>query len=107
MTPKNKRLHLIEKDHKKLAKVSDKLWETGNWAIPEAVAKKLLEGSILFHEKPKAPSYFGGIIINYRVIGEGRQKGLVIFTFEYRADHRLVMAEAGGWSKVMKIVEKR
>ena len=108
MTPKSKRIHLIEKDHKnRLTMMAGKLWESGGWNIPESTAKKLLEGSILLHEKPKAPSFFGGIIINYRVQTEGRAKGLIIFTFEYKAGHRGYLAEAGGWSKEMKIVVKR
>lgn len=107
MTPKSKRIHLIERDHKnRLTMMSEKLWESGCWNIPEPMAKKLLEGSILLHEKPKSPSFFGGIILNYRVQAEGKLKGMIIFTFEYDANHRGVIAEAGGWSKDMKIVVK-
>ena len=107
MTPKSKRIHLIEKDHKnRLAMVADKIWETGLWNIPEATAKNLIKGSLLLHEKPKSPSFFGGIILNYRVQEVGRQKGLITFTFEYDAGHRGVLAEAGGWSKDMKVVVK-
>ncbi len=108
MTPKTKRIHLIEKSHNyRLTKIADKIWESGTWNVPESVAKKLLEGSLLLHEKPKAPSFFGGIILNYRVQAEGRQKGMVTFTFEYDAGHRSVIAEPGGWSKDMKIVERK
>ncbi len=107
MTPKSKRIHLIEKNHKKLIMIAEKMWESGLWNIPEATAKKLLEGSILFHEKPKAPSFFGGIIVNYRLEKEGRTKGLVTFTFEYQAGHRKVMEAPVGWSKEMKIVTKK
>jgi len=107
MTPKGKRIHLIEKDHRnRLTKVADGLWESGHWDIPESTANKLLEGSILLHEKPKAASFFGGIILNYRLQEKGVHKGLVIFTFEYRADHRGVMADRKGWSRETKIVAK-
>lgn len=107
MTPKSKRIHLIEKDHKnRLSMVADKIWETGLWNIPESTAKKLLGGSLLLHEKPKSASFFGGIIINFRIKEEGRTKGLITFTFEYDSGHRGVMAEAGGWSKEMKIAVK-
>jgi len=107
MTPKSKRIHLIEKDHKnRLTMVADKIWESGCWDIPESMAKKLLEGSILLHEKPKAASFFGGIILNYRVQREGKFEGMIIFTFEYDSSHRGVMADAGGWGKDMKIVVK-
>ena len=108
MTIKSKRIHLIEKDHKnRLTMVAGKIWESGCWNIPQATAKKLLEGSIFFHEKPKAHSFFGGIIINFRIQREGEFEGLVIFTFEYQADHRGVVAEVGGWGKNMKIVVKK
>ncbi|MEI6564627.1 MAG: hypothetical protein WCO42_10025 [bacterium] len=107
MTPKGKRIHLIEKDHKnRLTKVGDGLWESGHWNILESTAKKLLEGSILLHEKPRAASFFGGIILNYRLQDRGRLTGLVIFTFKYDAGHRGVMAEGKGWSREMKIVMK-
>jgi len=110
MTPKSKRIHLIEKDHRNrltmVAGMNDKIWESGCWDIPESMAKKLLEGSLLLHEKPKSPSFFGGVILNYRIQTEGRHIGMVSFTFEYDAGHRGVLAEAGGWSKDMKIVVK-
>jgi hypothetical protein len=107
MTPKNKRIHLIEKNHKhRLTMVAEKIWESGCWDIPESTAKKLLKGSIILHEKPKSVSFFGGIIINYRLQADGKLKGMVTFTFEYDASHRGVITEAGGWSKDMKIVVK-
>lgn len=110
MTAKSKRIHLIEKNHKnrltKVAGQNEKIWESGLWNLPESMARKLLEGSLLLHEKPKSPSFFGGIILNYRIQTEGRSKGMVSFTFEYQADHRNVLAEPGGWSKDMKIVAR-
>jgi len=107
MIPKSKRIHLIEKDHKnRLTMIADKIWETGHWNIPESMAKQLLEGSLLLHEKSKLPSFFGGIILNYRLQAEGRMKGQVTFIFEYDAGHRGIVAEAGGWNKDMKIVVK-
>jgi hypothetical protein len=108
MSVKSKRIHLIERDHKnRLTKLAeDKLWETGYWDMPESMAKKLLEGSLLLHEKPKSLSFFGGIILNYRVQAEGKWKGRILFTFEFQADHRGVMADPGGWRSDMKIVVK-
>jgi len=50
------------------------------------------------------PSFFGGLILNYRIQPEGKFEGMVIFTFEYRADHRGFVAENEGWSRDMKVV---
>lgn len=108
MTLKSKRIHLIERDYEnRMIKVGEKLWESGYWDIPESKAKQLLEGSVLFHKKQKEPSFFGGIILNFRIQGEGKWKGRVIFSFEYRASHRGVLAEAGGWSQEMKIITRK
>lgn len=105
MAPKSKRIHLIEKDHKnRLTLISDKIWESGLWILPESTAKKLLERSLFLHEKPKSPAFFGGIILNYRIQAEGRMKGRIAFTFRFDATHRGVVAESGGWSKEMKVV---
>ena len=104
MPIKTKRIHLIERNDK-ITKVSDQVWESGDWSLPEAKAKSLLGGSILFHKKRAEPSYFGGLILNYLIQDKGQKKGLDIFTIEYRADHRMVLADKG-WSKDMKIVMK-
>jgi len=104
MKVKSKRIHLIERNDE-IIKVEEQIWESGHWALPEAKAKALLGGSILFHKKRAEPSYFGGRILNYRLQDKGKFKGLVIFTFEYQADHRMVLADKG-WSKDIKIVMK-
>lgn len=105
MPIKTKHIHLIARNDK-IIKVSDQVWESGDWALPEAKAKSLRGGSILFHKKRSEPSYFGGLILSYRLQEKGQKKGAVIFTFEYRADHRLVLGQ-GGWNKDMKIVLER
>jgi len=104
MPIKTKRIHLIEKDDR-IKKVSDQVWESGFWSIPEAKAKSLLGGSILFHKKKSEPSFFGGLILNYRIQDKGQKKERVVFTFEYRADHRMVLA-GKGWSKDVNVVMK-
>ena len=104
MPIKTKRIHLLERNDQ-IVKVSDQVWESGNWSLPEIKARSLLSGSILFHKKRSEPSYFGGLILNYRIQDKGQKKERVIFTFEYRADHRMVLA-GKGWSKDMKVVMK-
>ena len=82
------------------------IWESGFWALPEDKAQQLRGGSILFHKKSLEPSFFGGLILNFRIQDKGEWKGQIIFTFEYRADHRNILADRGGWSKGMKVVMK-
>jgi hypothetical protein len=103
MAIKSKRIHLIEKDDR-IKKVEGQVWESGFWSISEAKAQQLLGGSILFYKKKSEPSFFGGLILNYRIQPEGKFEGMVIFTFEYRADHRGFVAENEGWSRDMKVV---
>lgn len=107
MPPKTKRIHLVERDNRMIRLVPDgQIWESGYWTLPEDKAKQLLGGSILFHKKPLEPSFFGGLILNFRIQDKGEWKGRIIFTFEYRADHRNILAERGGWSQEMKVVMK-
>ena len=107
MAIKSKRIHLIERDNRMIRlDANSQVWESGYWIISDAKAKQLLGGSILFHKKQKEPAFFGGVILNYRIQKEGEWKGRVIFTFEYRGDHRMVVADRGGWSQEMKVVVK-
>ena len=104
MTVKSKRIHLIERNDR-INRVDGHVWESGYWTLLEPKAKELLGGSILFHKKRNEPSFFGGIILNYHIQDKGEWKGRVVFTFEYRVDHRFVLA-GRGWFKDMKIVMK-
>ncbi|MEI6167114.1 MAG: hypothetical protein WCS52_07960 [bacterium] len=103
MTINNIRIHLIERDAG-ITKVDGQVWESGFWVISESNAQKLINGSIFFHKKLKEPSFFGGIIQNYRIQEDGAHSGSVIFKFEYQADHRNIKAENRGWSNEIKIV---
>jgi len=105
MTIQSKRVHLIERDNR-LTRIDGPVWESGFWVISESNAKKLIGGSILFHKKQNEPSFFGGIILKYRIQYDGKYAERVIFTFEYQADHRNFLAERGGWSQEKKIVMK-
>ena len=42
------------------------LFESGMWAIKEDEAKALVGGMIYLHETKAEPSYFGGVVIDYR-----------------------------------------
>jgi hypothetical protein len=105
MAAKRKRIHVIERDNRMIRLEGD-LWESGYWAAPEATAKQLVGGSILFHKKQKEPSFFGGLILKYRIQDKGVYMGRVLFTFQYEPDHRGVLAEGGSWSQAMKVVSR-
>ncbi len=103
MATKRKRIHLIERDNR-MIRLDGDLWESGFWSVPEATAKQLVGGSILFHKKQKEPSFFGGLILKYRIQDKRGSMGQVIFTFQFQPDHRAVLAEGGRWSQEMKVV---
>jgi hypothetical protein len=105
MAIKRKRIHVIERDNR-MIRLDGDLWESGYCVVPASTAKQLVGGSLLFHKKQKEPSFFGGVIMKYRVQDKGAYTGRVIFTFQYQPDHRGVVAEAGRWSQEMKIVVK-
>jgi len=106
MTIKSKRIHLIETDPNRLTLLEKQDWESGSWNLIEAKAKQLVGGSILFHKKKREPSFFGGVILNYRIQDKAVLKGQVIFKFQYLADHRNVATDNKGWSGDMKVVLK-
>ena len=98
-------IHLIEREVR-LIRLADQVWESGYWSLPVARAKQLVGGSIFFHKTPRAPSFFGGLILKYHIQDNGQGKGLLVFTFKYQSDHRSVLTDGRGWSQEMKIVVK-
>ena len=99
----SKRIHLIERDGR-IEKIDGGIWESGYWIVSSASAKQLVGGSIFHHKKQAEPSFFGGIILGYRIQEEGPFAGRVIFKFQYAHDHRGVSAGKGGWGNEMKMV---
>ena len=83
-----------------------KKWESGFWSLPEDTAKKLIGGSILFHEKKSTPSYSSGIILDYRIQETGEWEGLVIFKFEVLDNHKRTWTDGKGWKQDIKVVLK-
>jgi hypothetical protein len=109
MKPENQRIHLIARGYRNfLSQMGQdrKKWESGFWALSVDTAKKLIGGSILFHEKKSTPSYARGIILGYRIQEAGEWKGMVIFKFEFLDNHRQVWTDGKGWKQDMKIVLK-
>ena len=64
---------------------------------------RLVGGSIFFHKETSAPSFFGGIVLGYRIQEDGKGMGCA-FEFRYFEDHRGISAGSGRWNNGMKIV---
>jgi hypothetical protein len=103
MTPN--RIHLVS-NGSDIAKLEEGIWESAFCLIEEPIAKRLAERSILFHKTPGEPSFFGGIILGYR-LEEARDGTRIAFKFRYFEDHRGISAGRGGWSRDMKVVLPR
>lgn len=101
----NRCIHLIEKRRlfKHLGKNN---YESGYWDVKEEIARQLKDGSIFFHKKQAEPSYYGGIILGYRIAQLGdsvEYAGRIIFQFHYEKDHRDIKTARSGWSNEKKI----
>lgn len=58
-------------------------YESGDWTITPERAARLKGAMAYFHETKTTPSYFGGKILDFRVIPAGkRNAGKVVFVFE-------------------------
>jgi hypothetical protein len=99
-------IHLIERENY-FTRVtgSQTEWESGYWAIAEALARELIGGHIYFHEKQQEPSYYGGIINGFRINQVEPYSGRIIFRFEPKPDCRGVRAGREGWQQEKKIVK--
>ena len=96
-------IHILEPMNN-FVKLKETEWESGWWNIDEDKAKELVGGKIYFHKKQQESSFFGGIIIGYRIVEDVQNQGKIVFTLQYNADCRNVKTDKHGWSKKMKIV---
>ena len=96
-------IHVIESEGR-IERMDERIWESGFWPVFPAKAKRLVGGSIFFHKKGTAPSFFGGVILDYRIEEAGKFAGQVAFKFQYFDDHRGVCADKGGWRDGVKVV---
>lgn len=96
-----KRIHLID-DGSGITKLDEHTWEYAFCELEGPIARRLVGGSILFHKKPSEPSFYGGIILSYRV-REGREGTKVAFKFQYAQSHRGIPAARGRWYNGLKV----
>ena len=79
-------------------------WESGNWAISEDTAKKLVGGHIYPHRNQDKPSHFGGEILSYRFLVDGEHAGRIIFRFRADIACKGVKTGPDGWGYEKKIL---
>lgn len=78
-----KRMHVIARERKHLRVMQFPTLESGFWDVSAADAEKLKGGMLYLHEAKSKPSYFGGQVKSYRVIGNGKQfEGRVAFVLD-------------------------
>ncbi len=79
-------------------------WESGWWSVAPTTAEKLVGGHIYFHKAKAKPSFFGGVILSYRVETEGEWPGRIIFKFRSGQEFKAIKAGTTGWGMEKKIV---
>lgn len=98
-------IHLIEDlGNMRILNKSNSEWESGWWALAPETAEKLIGGYIYFHKKQAEPSFFGGLILSYRVETNGEWVGRVIFQFKTGLEFKGIKAGSAGWGMEKKIV---
>lgn len=98
-------IHLIEDlGNMKMLNKANSEWESGWWAVAPETAEKLIGGNIYFHKKQAEPSFFGGLILGYRIETTGEWAGRVIFQFKTGLEFKGIKAGSSGWGMEKKIV---
>ena len=96
-------IHLIEKSrHMRPLHPKSLTYESGDWTVSPEKARRLHGGMIYFHEKQAESSYFGGRIIDYRVLPDGSPNaGKVVFIFKdwMRLSACELRMKAGEWNR--------
>ena len=99
------RIHLIEHlGHMKVIDKEKAEWESGWWAVAPDTAAKLVGGHIYFHKAQAKLSFFGGVILSYRIETQGEWPGRIIFKFRTGQEFKGVGAGITGWGMEKKIV---
>jgi hypothetical protein len=105
MSSSDKCIHVVDIfDH--FRRIDGNLWESGFWPVPTETARRLVGCSIYFHKKPTVPSFFGGRIVDFRVVEEedDEHTGMIVFNFEFSAEYRNVPTTRTGWSKDVQVI---
>lgn len=82
-------IHFICRDWLNLKRISDDVWESGDWNVSEADAETLIGGMIYLHERKRTRSYFGGEILSYRIVyTDNARPERIVFRFRVVPDAR-------------------
>lgn len=88
------KVHLICRGGRHLKPVAPPDYEVGYWVFTESQVKQLLDGYLYLHEKKSLPSYFGGLILGYRLAAEDEPSpGQVVLKLRALEDCRNVAWE--------------
>ena len=98
-------IHFVERvDHLERLEPSGDLWESGNWVLSEKTAEALLGGWLFLHRSQSKASHFGGLIVGYRVLGEGESDaGRLVIRFRPDKSCKGVFAGPDGWGQEKKL----
>ena len=81
------RAHLLCRNGEGIKAIKVPVHECGSWDVPEDDARRLVGGMLHFHESKRTPSYFGGTVIDYKVVDtEHAHSKRVVFTVEATKD---------------------
>src|SRR5262245_34594673 len=98
-------IHLIERQNFfNRASGSQTEYESGYWALSEVEAAELKGAYIYFHERQIEPSFYRGVITDFRINEAEPYRGRVIFRFEPKPECRGVRTGRDGWQYEKKIV---
>lgn len=79
-------LHFVCKHGVNHTRIKDQVYETGNWAVSESLAKEAIGGRIYLHETQNSNAWHGGTIIDWRFC---ENENRIIFTFEVDGPFRI------------------
>ena len=99
-------IHLIERlgNMERIDKEKNE-WESGEWAVSEETAQKLVGGNLYLHHGQDKASHFGGKILSFRVLPDSlANAGRIVFQFLPSMEYKNVKAGQDGWGNEKKIV---
>ena len=100
-------IHLIEKNRNiQRLQPGPNRYESGDWTVSPEKAALLNGGMIYFLARQTEPSYFGGRIVDHRVLPDGAPNaGKVIFVFDRMQEAIGVRTARDGWGNEQKTVK--
>lgn len=76
------------------------IWQSGYWQMTEQRVQWLIGGRVYFHHFQTAPSYFGGVILEIKMVPEHSGRALIIFRYEEACRNSRTPKQ--GWAQELK-----